>query len=306
MDVVSDGEFLFAVQNSEQYPRGRVCKADANGNILCSFSGIGNARQIGIIDGVIVVSAREDGLWLLSSDDLSPYSHYKTVEFATGVTLCSGFAFISCRQFGVEIVDIGDPRKPIHIGLIRIGEAQSACVSDGYLFGGIWGEMAVAVVDIRDLSSPKPVTKIELQGRGDGVVVKDGILYAAIGQHRRGIRNVADENDEFFSMGNGFEVFDVSDIDNIRKIGTVFTANGYSPSFDTWKTYLSSDVLLAANSILGLYAFRKGSFPAISRFPAGGPGGSRRCDRSGGLQGKTIYRHGTRRTLRSRRQRAHL
>ncbi len=268
MDVKSDGEFLFVIRNLDQAAGGSVCKYDADGRLLREFTGIGNARQIGIIDGILVVSARENGLWLLSADDLSPLSHYQTVEFATGVTLSHGYAFISCRQFGVEIVDISEPRAPRHVGIIRVGEVQSACIDNGILYGGIWGEMAVRIVDVRDPSAPKHLGKIELQGRGDGVTVRDGILYAAIGQHRRGVLNIADENDPFFGKGNGFEVFDVRDSNNIIKIRTeFFLGKHYHPSFDTWKAYLSGDILVITNSVGGLYAYSLPDFSPLYHVP---------------------------------------
>lgn len=258
MDICGYGGKFYAIQNSDMYKSGRLCVFDTDGNVLYEYTGIGNARQICIKDGIAAISAREDGLWLFDVENGAVLlSHFQTVEYATGITVCGKYAFVSCRQYGVEVIDIGAPRSPVHITNIRIGEVQSACVCDGYLFGGVWGDMNVAVVDIHDLSAPRLVTRIPLSGKGDGVVADHGRLYAAIGHHRRGIKNANDPSDELYGMGNGFEVFDISDIENIRKIKTVFTGKRYFSAFDTWKTYISGDRLFVTNSTLGLFEVDK-------------------------------------------------
>lgn len=259
MDVSSAHKRVYAIQNTAKQRGGRLCVLSPDGTLLSEYRGIGNARQIGISGNLAVISAREDGIRIFDIAGEKPVllSHFQTVEYATGVTLYANFALISCRQYGVEIIDLSDPRVPRHIGLIRIGEVQSACVYNGYLYGGIWGEMQVAVVDIRDISSPRLVTRIPLEGRGDGVVVRDGILFAVTGQHARGIRNVCDENDEKYGMGNGVQAFDVSDPEHPTPLGSVHCEKRYAVQFDTWKPYLCGDMLLFSLSTLGVYAYRK-------------------------------------------------
>lgn len=261
MDVKESMGRLYVIQNTLQYPGGRLCVLSPEGELQGEYKGIGNARQIEITRGIAVISARENGLWLLDIRKTVPrlLAWYQTVEFATGVTLYADFALISCRQYGVEAIDISCPSKPKHVGLIRIGEVQSACIYNGFLYGGVWGEMNVAVVDIRDICQPRLITRIPLNGRGDGVIVKDNILYAVTGQHGRGIKNVSDENDPQYGMGNGLEVFDVSDPAHPISLYSQFFGQGYSISYDMWKPILSGNILICGNSLLGVFAYDKTS-----------------------------------------------
>ena len=206
MDVKAHNGKLYAIQKACDSHRGRLTVVDSHLEVISYYEGIGNARQIEIINNVAYITAREDGLWIFDISGNVPklLCQYRTVEFATGVALCGNLAFISCRQYGVEIIDIADPKKPKHIGIIRVGEVQSATVDNGILYCGVWGEMKVVVVDISTPAEPRVLSEIPLQGRGDGVCVLNGILYAATGQHARGIINVVDENDPAFSLGTGF------------------------------------------------------------------------------------------------------
>lgn len=256
MDVCACGGLLYVLQNSSQHRGGRLCVLSPELVLLGEYTGIGNARQLAAAGTLAAATAREDGLWLFDISDTQPrlLSHYRTVEYATGITLYANFALVSCRQYGVEIVDISDPAKPRHIGLIRTGEIQSACVSGGYLYGGIWGAMSVAVIDIRDISLPRTAALIPLQGRGDGVTVKDGILYAVTGQHGRGIRNVSDETDPLYGMGNGVEMFDVSDPAKPRRLHAASFGKCYNAAFDMWRPSVCGELLLCGCSSLGLFA----------------------------------------------------
>lgn len=254
MDVRGYGGRIYAIQRQNG---GRLAVFSEELAPISAYGGIGNARQIEIKDGLAAISAREDGLWLFDVRHEAPLllSHYRTVEFATGITLYKSFVLVSCRQYGVEIVDIRDPKSPRYVGVIRIGEAQSACVYRDVLYGGVWGEMKVVAVDISDIEHPKRLADLPLTGRGDGVTVRDGILYAVTGQHRRGIESTTDKNDPFFGMGNGVEVYDVSDPANAKRLSWSFFEKGYSVSFDMWKPMLAGDVLLCNDSILGIYGY---------------------------------------------------
>ncbi|MBQ8758968.1 MAG: hypothetical protein IJZ20_04665 [Clostridia bacterium] len=256
MDIKAKGNYLYAIQNGSQHHGGRLCVLNKDDlSLAASYEGIGNARQIEIVGNTAVVTAREDGLFLFDISDTVPLllCHYRTVEFATGVALWKSFAFISCRQYGVEVIDIRNPQKPLHICLIRCGEVQSATVSEGFLYCGVWGKMQVVIFDIRDLSNPVKATEIPLNGRGDGVHVKDGILYAATGQHARGIVNTADENDPCFGMGNGVEVYDVTNPYEPKKLKETRFEKAHCLSFDMWEAAIYGDTLVVNNSVLGVY-----------------------------------------------------
>ena len=160
---------------------------------LGSITGLGNLRQIKIsaTSGgrvLAAVTARECGLYLIDVTDPERPSiacHYNSVEFATGIAFGGQYLAIGCRNFGVELIDIAIPEMPRHVCSIRAGEVQSMCIFDGILYTGSWIERQVNVIDISNVRSPKPLAVIPLEGRGDGLCVRDGILYAAFGQHKR-------------------------------------------------------------------------------------------------------------------------
>ena len=70
--------------------------------------------------------------------------------------------------------DIVVGRHPHAVLVVRVGEAQSCVVSDGYLYAGAWEECRVAICDVRNPARPKQVAEVELNGRGCRGVVAAG------------------------------------------------------------------------------------------------------------------------------------
>ena len=267
MDVKAHAGRIYAIQRACDDHTGRLCVLNEKLELLATYEGLGHTRQIEMVGNVAVISAREDGLWLFDVSEITPrlLCHYRTVEFATGVALYGNLALISCRHYGVEILDISDPTSPRYIGLVRVGEVQSATVSDGILFCGAWGQKKVVIVDIHDPSKPAVLSEIPLQGRGDGVHVKDGILYAATGQHARGLVN-KDPSDPAFGRGNGVEIFDVRDPAHpVRKNGILFE-RAYCETMDMWEPSLYGDTLVVNNSILGVFGLDPETLETRFRF----------------------------------------
>ena len=261
MDVKSHSGRIYAIQRQSAEHRGRLCVLSHSLELLSVYEGIGYARQIEIVNNIAVITAREDGLWLfdISSEKPELLCHYHTVEYATGVALYGNLAFVSCRQYGVEVIDISNPRNPRHISIIRVGEVQSATVDNGILFCGCWGEMKVVAVDVNDPADAKVLSEIPLGGRGDGVCVHEGYLYAATGQHARGIINTVDENDPAFGMGNGVEVFDLKDLSKPERVCGARFEKAHCVSIDMWEAAVYGDELIVNNSILGVYALERES-----------------------------------------------
>ena len=268
MDVKAHAGRIYAIQRACDEHTGRLCVLNENLELLTTYEGLGHTRQIEMVGNVAVISAREDGLWLFDVSEITPrlLCHYRTVEFATGVALYGNLALISCRHYGVEILDISDPTSPRYVGLIRVGEVQSATVSDGILYCGAWGQKKVVIVDLHDPTDPRVLTEIPLQGRGDGVHVKDGILYAATGQHARGLVRRGDPTDPAFGNGNGIEVFDVHDPKNpVRQNGIIFE-RAYCATIDMWEPSLYGDTLVVNNSILGVFGLDPKTLETRFRF----------------------------------------
>ena len=75
--------------------------------------------------------------------------------------LAGDVLYAAHRNFGVELIDVSDPRSPQHLSLIRTGEAQSVVSRDGFLYVGVWASSELVVVDARNpaanLPSPRDV-----------------------------------------------------------------------------------------------------------------------------------------------------
>lgn len=259
MDIEEYNGYLYAIQNSSQYIGGRLCVLDKNLNLVSSFENIGNCRQIKIYDGIAAISARSNGLWIFDVTKEQPIllSHYQTIELATGITMCKDYVFVSCRQYGVEIVDIKNPEKPIHKGIIRLGEVQSSWIDGDRLYCGLWGEMKVVCYNLMKESVE---FEFNLHGRGDGVLVKDGLLYAVSGQHGRNIKNLSDQNDPEYGNGNGISIFDLSEN---KEIFYDSFGKGYSISYDMWKPILCGDKLVCCDSIMGVHVYDSKTFKKL-------------------------------------------
>lgn len=239
MDVVREGAYLYMLQ-----ARNVVILSledPARPAVVGRLEDVGNLRQIVVRGDVAYITAREDGLFVIDvSDRTAPkvLTRYDTIEFATGIALEDQYAFVAQRWFGVEIVNISNPAKPRHVSVVRVGEAQSCVVSDGYLYAGAWGECRVAICDVRNPAKPIQVATVTLNGRGDGLCVDNGILYAAYGHHQPGAKHsLADPR---YGNGNGMDIFDVSNPAAPKRLSRVqFAWRFYYGYPDTWRVKLS-------------------------------------------------------------------
>ncbi len=239
MDVVHEGDHLYVLQGRNLTI---LSLADpAQPNVVGKLEDVGNLRQIVVRGKTALITAREDGLFVVDvSNPAQPkiLARYDTIEFATGIDVEDDFAFIACRWFGVEIVDVSDVKNPRHVSVMRVGEAQSCEVADGYLYAGAWGERRVAICDVRNPAAPKQVATVHLDGRGDGVCVRNGILYAAMGHHRPGASLQSD--DPRYGAGNGLEIYDVSNPVQPKHLSRVkFDWRYYFGYPDTWRVKLA-------------------------------------------------------------------
>ncbi len=253
VDVTRQDDYLYALQ-------GRSLKilslADpAHPELVGMLGDLGNLRQIAVRGTAAFITAREDGLFVVDvSDPASPrlITRYDTVEFATGIEVQDGFAFIACRWFGVEIVDVSSPANPRHVANVRVGEAQSCEVCDGFLYAGAWEERRVAICDVRNPAAPRQVATVALGGRGDGVCVRDGILYAATGHHQPGSSLRTD--DPRYGTGNGMDIFDVSDPTHPRHLSRVqLDWRFYYGWPDTWRVKVAFPYAYPSHTYNGVF-----------------------------------------------------
>ena len=258
------GDILVVIQ-SGNYPvpshTGRLITMRKNGDQwekLGMLEGIGSARQMALKDHIAFITAREDGLFVVDiADPAEPVllCHYDTVEYATGIALSGDLLAISLRQYGLEFIDVSDPAHPRFISLARTGEAQSLCLNGSCAYAGVWGTRELVITDIADLAAPRVVCRQELDGRGDGVAVRDGICFAATGHHARMPKGVKDPDPSTYEKkGNGLEIYDVKDPEHPLFLGGVKFPEYYGLTFDMWCVRLYGDTALVSDTRNGIFA----------------------------------------------------
>ncbi|MCB1078438.1 MAG: hypothetical protein KDM64_11485, partial [Verrucomicrobiae bacterium] len=252
MDVAVSGDRMYVIGD------GKLHVADISEplkpRLLGVLTGLGNTRQIALSGAVVFVGSREDGLFVIDASDAAKpvlLTHYDTIEFATGLALAGEVLFVACRQYGVELVDVSEPRHPKHLCAVRTGEAQSVAYHEGYLYAGVWGSSEVVTVDVRQARSPRMVSRVPLDGYGDGVEVRDGFLYAATGHHSREAH--AGEGDPGYGHGHGLEIFDLADPAQPAFLGRVKFPPFYAIGNDMWGVTVREGHAFVADTHNGIF-----------------------------------------------------
>jgi hypothetical protein len=229
---------------------------------LGSLAGLGAVRQVVLADGIAYVAAREDGLIVVDvREPAAPrvLARYDTLEKATGIAVAANLCFVACRYFGVEIIDVGDPAHPRHLATaFPTLEAQSVTWSAGRLYAGIWADRLVVVADVSDPRSPRELGRIELDGYGDGVTVRDGVLYAATGHHARafagGHWERARQAEPGWGAGHGLEMWDVRDPAQPRLLARHKTRPFYVGIPDMWSVEVHGGTAFLTDTMNGVEA----------------------------------------------------
>lgn len=130
----------------------------------------------------------------------------------------------------LRVIDIHDPFSPVELGHVKLGNIQDIAASGKIAYIADW-TMGLAVVDVSDPASPFIIGSSDVEGLAFGVDVVDDLAYVAT------------------SGGNGIEIFDIGNSDNIRLVGAL---SGYY-----------SDGLVVGNKVVvqGDFAYMTGSGP---------------------------------------------
>jgi hypothetical protein len=178
-------------------------------------------------------------------------THYDSIEFATGVAVAGNVLFIAQRQYGVELVDVTDVRHPRHLSTVRTGEAQSIVYHDGMLYAGVWGSSEVVTADVRDPRHPRIVSKVPLDGYGDGLAVHGGLLFAATGHHSRAPHR--NPEDSGYGMGHGLELFSLADPAGPKFLGRVKFPRFYAIGLDMWGVKVVGKTAFVSDTHNGMF-----------------------------------------------------
>ena len=219
--------------------------------LLGSFEGVDNRRQLVVRNGFAYLVSRETGLRIIDCTD--PHrprlrARFDSVEFATGIEVVGKTAFLSERINGVEVVDVSDPDAPAHVAIHKTAESQSCRYWNGYLYSGEWGAGEVSVFDLRDI---RKVGSVPLQGFGDGLDISNGHLYCSTGHDAK---HNAKTGDAAVGAGRGLDIFALDDPARPRHVGRVDFPRFKPRNDDYWTVRVSGRTVFCADSHNGLFA----------------------------------------------------
>lgn len=257
-DVVTDGKYLYSVNKGKLtvYSLEDV----SNPEVVTTLDGLGNCRDIALCkdNKALAISARENGVYFVNiSNPEKPVkiSNIDTLGLATGIEVKDDYCFISSRNFGTEIYDISELAEPKYCSLVSANEEfYDCCVSDGYLYVSVWAQRKVRIYDLQDIYEPVQVSEVVLSGCGGGCQVSNGILYVATGYHSTDERSLV--TSPGYGMGNGIDIFDVSDPENPTWLsGAKIDGKYYYSGFDHWRVTVSGGYAYLTSTYNGSYIF---------------------------------------------------
>lgn len=218
---------------------------------LGHVGGMGNVRQLRISGKTAFLSSRQCGLWAVDiSEDANPViiSNFDGVEMATGLDVAGDVAFLGHRVYGIQCVDVSDPSKMKHLSSLRTDESQSVYYRNGLLMSGDWAGGEVTVIDVSDLLAPKAISRIVLDGYGDGMCMKGDILFASTGQHKK-----SGPQEQRHGAGHGLDIFDVSNPEKPVRLSRVEFPSIYFGPCDYWTPRVSGNYCFASDTVNGLF-----------------------------------------------------
>lgn len=218
---------------------------------LGHVGGMGNVRQLRVSGRTAFLSARQCGLWSVDvSDGEHPriISNFDGVEMATGLDVAGEVAFLGHRVYGIQCVDVSDPARMKHLSSLRTDESQSVYYRDGMLFSGDWAGGQITAIDVSDLLAPKEVSRIQLDGYGDGIAMRGNILFASTGQHKK-----SGPPELRHGSGHGLDIFDVSDIARPVRLSRISFPDIYFGPCDYWTPRISGNHCFASDTVNGVF-----------------------------------------------------
>lgn len=260
VEVLVSGQKLFRVRDGvlEIYDKN-------NNQLISSVSGLGDTRDMCFTkdENAVIVVSRGSGVYFVSvADAHNPYilSHYDSLELCTDLCVDGDYAYIASRYFGIEILDIHDLKNPRYITRVQseqYSEYQDCLVEDGILYVGLYADKRVDIFDVHDFGNICQVSSINLRACGQGLAMKDRILFVATGLFLGNTSHGSDIREYGTGAGNGMEVYDLSDpaspkfLSRVALDGRMFS---YS-NIDEWDVVLSGDKALICGMGCGLYVY---------------------------------------------------
>lgn len=213
--------------------------------------GMGNVRQLKVKGDTAFLTSRQCGLWAVDvSDETNPkiLSNFDGVELSTGLDVVGDVAVLGHRVYGVQCVDVSNPSAMRHLSSIRTDESQSVLYRNGLIFSGDWAGGEITVIDASNILDLKVLSKMSLDGYGDGFVIRGNTLFASTGQHKK-----SGDLQARHGAGHGLDIFDISNPLSPRKISkTTFPSFYFGPN-DYWTPRVAGNYCFAADQINGVF-----------------------------------------------------
>ncbi len=219
--------------------------------LLSEISGLHQSRQLAVKPGLVGVSARSHGVWLI---DVKDAAHPKmlplgdAIELATGIDMAGDLLFLGNRVYGIEIQDISNPASPRYLSRFKTNEAQSVRYVDGKLFSGDWGGGLITIIDVSNPYQPVELAKIKLDGYGDGIAVRDNLVFAATGHHRK-----SGPAESRFGNGHGLEIHDISNIRKPVRLSRIEFPTLWTRANDFWTVRVAGNYAFVADTYNGFF-----------------------------------------------------
>ncbi|MCB5255182.1 MAG: hypothetical protein RBR69_03285 [Candidatus Cloacimonadaceae bacterium] len=136
-------------------------------------------------ENYIYGAAQQRGLWIFSKEDGSYVSDLGLYGEARKLVVRDGYAYVACRQGGLQIVDVRDPQNPVRIsGYDTSGYANEVDYHDGTVAISSGGGGAY-VFDVSNPAEPVLMQRMTEVGYSNAVKFKGDVL--AIGSRDDGV-----------------------------------------------------------------------------------------------------------------------
>lgn len=200
-DIVKSGSIIFAIESNSHLS---LYDASNPANLTpVSTTAYADIRSLHISGTKLLAASLATGLRIFNiSTPASPtlLGTYNSPGTAYHAIQDGNFAYLADGAAGLQIVDLTDPAAPVLTGTYNTpGTAQQVAKKDNYVFVADAGH--VEIIDVANPSAPvlkRTINKSEFGGfSAKGVSVRGNYLY--------------------IQLYNGYEVFDISDIENIHQ-----------------------------------------------------------------------------------------
>jgi hypothetical protein len=259
IDVATDGNTLCVVG------RGYFITADISDPGHPKETGrlpLRGGRQVVISNHIAYITARDPGKGVFIIDVRHPQKpellcHYDAdvSSNTTGIAISGNILCITGSGWGLEFADVRDPRKPVYLSTLPVGEVQSVAFRGGIVYAPIHHRKELVTVDAHNPCHPLVIGRAPLDGYGDGVAVSGKYCYVATGHHDSSTGGLAQTmvtpDNPGWGKGHGLEVFDISSPDKPVLTGMVKFPPFCIVGPDWWSVKVAGHYAYVADGING-------------------------------------------------------